>query len=68
MMLLLSIKKPQICKLYLSYELVMLVCTEFLVRESDASSQNLVTILLTVVYFTVFYYDLWVGVIGVLLC
>ena len=64
-LLAISYKKPQICKTYLFYELLMLFFDSCMVRSVDTSAYNFIQLLTITIIFQHLYFDFIPSIIGV---
>lgn len=69
-LLLISIKKPKICKLYLFYELALHLASqsELSLVHADNYLAGKISLMATVILFNALYYNVWLSMAAILLC
>ena len=63
----LSIKWPKLCRVYLSYQLILVLAHQCLVKDVKRETENYITILVILIYYFGFHFDFWVSFIGIFL-
>ena len=59
-LILISIKRPQICKIYFHYECMMMLLDQSMPRDIGIDTVSYILLLVTGINFFSFYYDFWV--------
>lgn len=67
LLLAVSYKKPQICKTYFFYELVMLLIDMCMVKAAPIDATNFIQLLTTTIIFIYLYFDIVPSLIGILI-
>ena len=63
----LSIKWPKICRVYLSYQLILYLAHQCLVKDVKREAENYNTIFIIFIYYLGCHFDFWVSFIGTFL-
>ena len=66
-LILLSIKKPRVCKVFLSYEILAILMSECMVTDVDRGAQNIIMLLMFLIIFYMLHYDFWTTFISTIL-
>ena len=66
-LVLISLKKPKVCKIFLTYEIVLVALNQCFVTSVDRYSENLTILLMYLTLYFMYHYDNWTTFIGTIL-
>ena len=67
LLVLISLKRPQVCKVFFNYDLVLLLVNECLVKEVGSEAENYIMLLLYFIFVFTTHLDFWPSFVGTFL-